>query len=244
MAPMLSALAAAAIGLLLSPFIRGAVFAHSVPGDKPPRRACPHCGQTASKRIAHLPPVLLASGRCRYCRTRLGPAVGSVEITATIALGLLAWRIPWPLPFLAFGWVAVIGVALSYIDLAVHRLPNHLIGTALSGGLALLVLAAVLRTDFRRLMIAVLCALTVSAFYLLLSLLPRGYGLGDVKLGLIVGLTSGWWGWTGPTVATLAAALLAGLTAGILVVRRSGHSHIAHGPFMLAGALLAVLVAA
>lgn len=204
-------------------------------------RVCRHCGQTVSTLITWLPPVLSVSGRCRYCRTRLGPAACSIEITTTIGLGLLAWRTQWPFPFLAFAWVAIIGVA-AYIDIAVHRLPNQLVGMALSGNPTLLALTALLDADLSRLVIAALGAPAVAAFYLLLGLLPHSYGLGDVKPGFVVGLTTGWYGVPGSMLATFIAVLLAGLTGITLALRQSSPTHIPHGPFMLVGAVTAILL--
>jgi leader peptidase (prepilin peptidase)/N-methyltransferase len=70
-------------------------------------------------------------------------------------------------------------------------------------------------------------------------------GLGDVKLAGVLGLYLGWLGWSSVLVGTFAGFLLGGvLGVALLLVRRaSGRTAIPFGPFMLAGALLAVFLA-
>src|SRR5687767_2391595 len=90
-------------GLLVAPLVRLIVFRWSVDVGQP-LRALP-----AMRRVF-----------------RLGPPVGVVELVLVGVLALLAWRVRDPVALVAFAWIAVIGVALAFIDLAVHRLPNAL----------------------------------------------------------------------------------------------------------------------
>ncbi|NHB84107.1 hypothetical protein G7085_04165 [Tessaracoccus sp. HDW20] len=71
---------------------------------------------------------------------------------------------------------------------------------------------------------------------------PRGFGLGDVKLGLSTGAALGWLagGWAGVVYALLGTAVgfvLFGLTSvALLVSGKAGRdTDIAFGPFMVAG---------
>ena len=82
-------------------------------------------------------------------------------------------------------------------------------------------------------------------FYFVLALVyPAGMGFGDVKLAGVLGLYLGWLGWgelvvAGASWASCSAASSAGL---LMAVRRAGRkSQIPFGPFMLAGALVAIL---
>ena len=85
-----------------------------------------------------------------------------------------------------------------------------------------------------------LCALAVGAIGLLLAFIGSGLGLGDVKLGALIGL---WLGWHGASilVASLCTGIILGGLAAILLLlpRRAGRkSSIAYGPYLIAGALM------
>jgi leader peptidase (prepilin peptidase)/N-methyltransferase len=75
---------------------------------------------------------------------------------------------------------------------------------------------------------------------------PGGMGFGDVKLAGLLGLYLGWLGWSSVLVGAFAGFLLGGLTGvALLLTRRAGRkSAIPFGPYMLAGAMLALFVAA
>ena len=72
----------------------------------------------------------------------------------------------------------------------------------------------------------------------------HGLGLGDATLGGLVALPLGYLGWGVPIVGFVAAYLVSGLVAvvGLATRRLSLRSHIAFGPFIVVGALVAVLV--
>jgi leader peptidase (prepilin peptidase) / N-methyltransferase len=230
-------LVAAAIGLLLGPLLRAQVFVHSVPAGEPWRHSCPHCAATL--RTGFLPPT----GRCPKCRGRIGPPPGLVEVAAAAALAVVAWRVREPLPLLAVAWVALFGIVLAHVDASVRRLPDRLTLSAVGGALVLFGLSAVVDGAYVRLASAVVCALAVAAFYLVLVLIsPNGMGLGDAKAALSVGLVAGWFGWGIAVAAAVAGFVFAGLyAAALLVLRRAGRKdHIAHGPFLLLGGLAAI----
>jgi leader peptidase (prepilin peptidase) / N-methyltransferase len=230
-------LVAAAVGLLLSPLLRAQMFIHNVPAGTPWRHDCPHCAERLS--ATHLPPT----GRCPRCRERIGPPPALVEVVVAATLAVVAWRVREPLPLLAVAWVALFGVVLAHVDASVRRLPDRLTFPAAGGALILFGLSAVVGGEDGRLVSAVACALALAAFYLVLVLIsPNGMGLGDAKAALSVGLVAGWFGWGIAVAAAVAGFLLAGLYAtGLLLLRRAGRKdHIAHGPFLLLGALVAI----
>jgi leader peptidase (prepilin peptidase)/N-methyltransferase len=233
--------AAAVAGLLAGPLLRAQIFVHSVPAGEPWRHTCPHCG--ARMNGAFLPPT----GRCPRCRARIGPPPGLVEVVTAVALAVVAWRVREPLPLLAIAWVALFGVVLAHVDVAVRRLPDRLTFPAAGGALILFGLSAVVDGAYGRLVSAVACALALTAFYLVLVLVsPNGMGFGDAKAALPVGLVAGWFGWGVAVAAAVAGFLLAGVYAtALLVLRRAGRKdHIAHGPFLLLGAFVAVALLA
>ena len=135
---------------------------------------------------------------------------------------------------------AMLGSAAS-VDAVSHLLPNRLLGTTAiwlvaCGAVSILVDPGSIRDALR----AVLCALAVGAIGLLLAFIGSGLGLGDVKLGALIGL---WLGWHGASilVASLCTGIILGGLAAILLLltRRAGRkSSIAYGPYLIAGALM------
>ena len=92
---------------------------------------------------------------------------------------------------------------------------------------------------------ALLAALVLFAAYLVLRMLSAGgVGGGDVKLAAVIGLHLGWLGWGSVLVGTLAGFVLGGVfAAGMLLVRRADRrSAIPFGPWMLAGAWVAIVL--
>ncbi|MGJ6964094.1 prepilin peptidase [Streptosporangium sp. G11] len=198
------------------------------------------------------------------------PAAGAVEAVTAAVLAALALRALWPDAaaetaawpgvqpgaevttvgrageLLAFGWLAVVAVTLSFVDAAVHRLPDGLTLAAYLGTAAPLAVSALAGDRLGDLLGAGLGGLALAGFYLVLFLVnPAGMGLGDVKFAASLGTALGWLGWD-----TLVAGAFLGLLAGglygaaLMAVRRAGRkSEIPFGPFMAVGALAAVLTA-
>lgn len=229
---VLAVLAAALGGLAVAPVLRGLIFCHSVPTDEPWRRDCPHCGYRVLKT-----PLLPPTGKCRHCRERVGPPPFSVEFLAAAALGILAWRADTGWTFAAWAWLAVIGIALSFIDVAVHRLPDRLTYAAFAGVVVLLAGNA----DLPAWIQAVGSGLGMALFYLVLVVIyPSGMGLGDVKLALSLGAALGWMGWVATVYGAALGFLLTAVYSLVMLAlgKISRKDSVPHGPFMVAGALL------
>jgi leader peptidase (prepilin peptidase)/N-methyltransferase len=236
-------LATATVGAVLGAWLRAAVFYFSVRPDEPWRTACPNCA-TAVLGGGGRGRALLVGSRCTHCGTRIGPPPGTVEAVTAAVFGALAWQLGASVVLIAVGWAALVSVALAFVDGAVHRLPNRLVlagivGTALGLG------AAALRIGgSTHLVTALIGAGAASlAYFLLVFAFPRGLGLGDAKLAVLVGLVTGWFGLRVTVFALVAGMMLAGFGAlGLLLAGRAGRGdHLAYGPYMLAGALVAVL---
>lgn len=144
-------------------------------------------------------------------------------------------------------WLAACAVPLACTDLAVQRLPDPLTGAAYAGTVVLLLAAAVggpwsaLGPAFLR---ALLGGLALAGFYLLLMVIsPSGMSLGDVKLAASLGTLLAWFSWRLLLAGGFAGLCLGALAAGALLAsRRAGRKQlIPFGPFMIAGAVLAVV---
>ena len=157
----------------------------------------------------------------------------------------VGWRIgphaalPAFLVFGAVGWL----VALS--DTSERRIPNAalMIAYPIIGGL--LVEASSMSGHWQNLLRAALAGAALGAFYLALALWrPGELGLGDCKFAPLVGLALGWLSWS----AVIEGALFGFLGAVLwflpraLLHRVSRSTQVAFGPFMVIGALVAILL--
>lgn len=167
-----------------------------------------------------------------------------LELVTAAVLGALAARIHPGLVLAAACWLAVCGVALAWIDASVQRLPDALTGPAYAGTAVLLLAAAATSGSWRDLVRALIAGLALAAILAAIAVISRSaLGLGDAKLAASLGTMLAWSGWV-----TLARGLVAGVLLGavyavfLLAARRAGPAQrVAFGPFMIAGALLAIL---
>jgi len=142
----------------------------------------------------------------------------------------------------AFLFLAILGVQLARIDVALHLLPNPLVLMLLAGGLLLLLLSSIFGKQSDDFLRAALGAVILFAGYLILGLIsPGGIGMGDVKLAAPVGLYLGYLGWSQLLYGGLLGFILNGLVT-VLALSKKGRNkatEVPHGPSML-GALAAV----
>lgn len=243
-----SILAAAGVGVAAGPWLRGLVFAHTVPYKSPLRRRCPHCGHHAvAVALRGLTAVAPPDGRCPNCTNPIGAPLAAVEVLSATVVALLAVHAPSGWVFTAWCWAGLLGIALAMVDAAVHRLPDILTTAATVGALLLLGAAAAAAGEHLGLVRAVLGAVGLSTVYLLAVLLPgSGMGRGDAQLALVIGACLGWISISAIVTATIAAVLLAAVYVAVLRVagQLGARDPVPFGPFMLLGALTAVIVTA
>ena len=145
----------------------------------------------------------------------------------------------------AFCYLAALGVPLAFIDAREHRLPDRLTAPAYAGTVALLAAAALVTHHPGQLGRAVLAGAGLAFLYLIMFLAsPASIGVGDVKLAASVGTALGWLGWGTVVTGTVACFMIAGLfAAALLILRRAKRGdHMAFGPFILLGALAAIVI--
>jgi leader peptidase (prepilin peptidase)/N-methyltransferase len=160
------------------------------------------------------------------------------------AVMALRFGLSWALPaFLVFASVLV---AVSVIDLEFRRIPTPIVWTGFALGLALLVVAtASLRSRpwwmlARGLIGAAACGMALLAVALIV---PKGMGLGDVRLVTLEGLFLGWLGAGIPLVGIFLGFLLGSIVGVALIFfRKAGRkTKLPFGPFLAAGAVIAVV---
>jgi leader peptidase (prepilin peptidase)/N-methyltransferase len=178
---------------------------------------------------------------------RVAPPPLLLELATAALLGGLAARVHTGLVLAAACWLAACCVALAWIDASVQRLPDVLTGPAYAGTTGLLLTAAAASGNWPDLLRAVAGGLALAAVLAAVAVISRSaLGLGDAKLAASLGTLMAWFGWL-----TLARGLVAAFVVGavfalaLLAFRRVRlGAKIAFGPFLIAGAFLAILAGA
>lgn len=208
---------------------------HPSPGPHPPPDT--HPGASPGPEAPR--PTPPRRGGPRYAPALLLPvvsALGCAAVAATTGFRpeLAVWQLLVP-----------VAVLLAAVDHRVHRLPDRLTLPAAGVAAVLLGIAALLPEHGGSWLSALLGGAGLGAFYLLLFLVnPNGMGFGDVKLALSLGVVLGWYGWA-VVFAGGFAGFLFGAVYGLalMIMRRAGRATgIPFGPFMIAGALLGILL--
>ena len=232
----------AAIALIAGAFIGSflTVVAHRVPrgeGIVMGRSRCPQCGEDIAA-YDNVPVVswLVLRGRCRRCGT---------PISATYPLTEAGLGALWAGTVLALGTddageltlglvLCAVLVAITLTDLERRIIPNAIVG---AGGLA--GIAIVLGFDLGDLgQRAIAVAAAGGAMALIALAYPRGMGMGDVKLALLLGAGLGRYVMVGLMIGMLAALL----PAVVLLARHGTKARkmaIPFGPFLAFGAIVA-----
>jgi leader peptidase (prepilin peptidase)/N-methyltransferase len=244
---------AAILGLAVGSFLN--VVIYRVPAGEslvhPPSR-CPRCGTPILAR--HNIPVvgwLLLRGRCHSCQAPISPRYPLVEVAtsglfAAVAAAIVGKHLSPVLP--AYLYLSAIGIALALIDLDHRRLPDKIV---LPSYLVLAVLLAAGTATMHdhpwwSLARAAIGGLGLYVFYFGIAFAyPAGMGFGDVKLAGVLGGALGYLSWAALLVGGFAAFLL-GSVIGVAAMaggQAGRKTAIPFGPFMIAGALLAIFVA-
>jgi leader peptidase (prepilin peptidase) / N-methyltransferase len=206
----------AVLGVVLGPFLAGSTL--SVPaGDPVFGKRWWRGGEAGTRRIA------------------------LVTALAAVALGAVGAAVGAEPQLPAYLWLAAVAVTLAVIDWETLRLPDRLTLPSYPVGLVLLAIPA----DWPALGRAVLGAVVAGGLALLLAVLAPsgGFGFGDVKLLGLLGLFLGWLGWGVLAVGVALGFVLGAVVAvALLASRRAGlRDHLAFGPWLIAGGLVAVV---
>jgi leader peptidase (prepilin peptidase)/N-methyltransferase len=241
---MVVGVAIALVGLLCGPALARGVYQMSVEAGTPARHRCAHCGvRLPAGRVR----FALWTGRCEQCREPLGPPVWLVTAAAAaggFAVGYRLGNDPAALTFTAFALGCVL---LAFVDVAVRRLPDQLTAPLAVFGVVGLGTAAYLNRDMSPLYRGLAAAAIIGGLFLGLAWIRPdgdGMGLGDAKLAAVLGLYLAYLGWNDLVLGIFAGTFAAAVFA--LVMLRTGrmdrHSALTYGPFLMLGALVAVLV--
>ncbi|CCD29727.1 Type IV pilus prepilin leader peptidase [Candidatus Glomeribacter gigasporarum BEG34] len=206
-----------------------------------PRSHCPACGHTL-RLLENIPLVsyLRLRGRCAACCAPIPIRYLLIELLSAISAASAFWRFGASGQALAaYGLVAAL-LALAWIDLQTHLLPDALTMPLLWSGLLVN-----LEARFAPLADAVIGALAGYLSLWLIAWLFRlvrnkeGMGQGDFKLLAALGA---WFGWMAlPSIALLAST--GGMLCGVAACaygRLKKHQPLPFGPFLAAAGALAL----
>lgn len=189
------------------------------------------------------PPV--APGKEAYTDIAALPGLAwRSALAAAVTGGLLGYVVGWAWPLTFLLYLVPVGVALAVVDWRTMLLPTRLIAPSYGVVVGLVVVGWLVTGDNDAVIRAGWGWLVAGGLYLVLWLVhPRGMGYGDVRLSGVLGLALGYVGWVqllfGIWVGFLLGGVIGGLLSLLRVVRRRAFPF---GPFMLAGAVLGVVL--
>jgi leader peptidase (prepilin peptidase) / N-methyltransferase len=235
------------LGLLIGSFLN--VVIGRVPEGRSvvhPPSACPRCNTAITPRD-NIPIVswLLLRAKCRTCALPISARYPLIEALTGILFGFTAWRVGLTAALPAVLLFVAGGVALSAIDIETFRLPTPLVYTVLGLVGVSLTVAAGTTHHWGRLVWVAAGALASAGLLLLIVVgtRGRGMGMGDVRLALVLGAITGWYG-PGRAALSLFLGFLAGSVIGIGVAlksRRFKGAKMPFGPALILGTWIAII---
>jgi leader peptidase (prepilin peptidase) / N-methyltransferase len=238
------------LGLAVGSFLN--VVIYRVPRGESiasPASACPQCGH-AVRWKDNIPVIswFCLRGRCRDCQWPIPRRYVLVEVANVAVWWLLT---VWAVSNDSLGllpWLLVLSsasVALTLIDLEHFRLPNSIVYPLYPVLLVGLVVSAFVDGEVpwtSALIGAGAWFAVIGGIWLVTR--GRGMGLGDVKLAPVLGATLGWVS-VGSALVGLFAAFAVGALVGVALIlggRAGRKTAVPFGPFLIAGALLGLIV--
>lgn len=198
-------------GLVVGSFLN--VVIHRVPLRQSivwPSSRCPNCGAEI-KSFDNVPLLsyLLLRGKCRECKAPISPRYPLVEALTGVLFGLAAWEFGLSLELVPALVFIAVSVALAGTDLEHMLLPNAIVLPATVVGLVLSI-----AVDPERWWVYLVSTVAVAAgLFALVFAYPRGMGMGDVKMGGMLGAFLGPYA----ALAVFVGALVGALVGGVLM---------------------------
>lgn len=247
-AAVVCALAGLIVGALLNVLIERIPI--KVPAERLPLREPPSCASCGESRgSAGWMPIVGAVKRCPACDERPRRRELVVEVLTAALFVTMSVRFDDPVVTIAYLFFCAFIVAVSAIDLEHYRIPDRLVFPSLAIAVPGIVLVSFQQDVPEAIPRALLGAATVFGVLLIFHLIsPRGMGFGDVKLGLMLGLFTGWLAGNlaqAPYLAVISMFFggLIGVVMGFVVALSRGRkAAFPFGPALCAGAYFVVLL--
>jgi leader peptidase (prepilin peptidase)/N-methyltransferase len=228
--------AAGLLGLIMGSFLN--VVIHRVPLRQSvvwPTSRCPACGAPIEpKDNVPLISYLLLRGRCRNCKARISARYPLVEALTGLLFAAAVYEFGLTLQLLSALVLIFALIALAGTDLEHRLLPNVIVGPAALVGFTLSVLESP-----ERWWVYLLSAFAVAGGLLVLALVyPGGMGMGDVKMGAMLGAFLGPYAALAVFLGALCGATVGGTLMALGRIRRR-HA-LPFGVFMASGGIVAL----
>ena len=199
-----------------------------------PGSACMSCGHEIGWRD-NVPVFswLLLRGRCRNCKASIPWRYPAVEVVSALLVAGCVWKFGLHPEALVASFFCLVLVGVSATDIELGIIPNRIVLPAF-----VVILAA--QTAIYPSPQWIVAALGASGFLFAAALMaPRGMGMGDVKLALVLGAM------LGTTVAVgMLIGLLAAMVPAIILFIRLGVGarkvKLPFGPFLALGSVVAL----
>jgi leader peptidase (prepilin peptidase) / N-methyltransferase len=232
----LMVLTAGLLGLVVGSFLN--VVIHRVPLRRSvvwPASHCPACGEPI-KPLDNVPLLsyALLQGRCRNCKARISARYPLVEALTGVLFAAAAYEFDSGLRLLSALVLIFTLIALAGIDLEHRLLPNIIIGPASLVGFTL----SVLESPERWWLYPISALAVAGALFALAILYPGGMGMGDVKMGGMLGVYLGPYAAPAIFLGALCGALVGGTLMSLGRMER--RSALPFGAFMALGGIVAL----
>ena len=226
------------LGLVIGSFLN--VVIYRVPLRRSvvwPASHCPECGEAIEpKDNVPLLSYVLLRGRCRSCKARISARYPLVEALTGALFAAAAYEFGLSLRLLSALVLICTLVALAGIDLEHRLLPNIIVGPVTLVGFAL----SVLENPENWWLYPISAFAVAGGLFALAVAYPGGMGMGDVKMGGMLGA------FLGPYagLAVFLGALCGTLVGGALMSlgRMERRSALPFGVFMALGGIVALFV--
>ncbi|MGH1363649.1 MAG: prepilin peptidase [Calditrichia bacterium] len=238
-APELILLSVAILGLLIGSFLNSCIYRipRGISLLNPRRSYCPVCTHAIS--AFHNIPILsyfLLGRRCASCRSKISVQYPLVELFSGMFFTITVIYFGFSLQALSVLIIGSVLATILVIDWQHYRIPNFLVATA---GVILLIQGFV-EDQFA---VRLLDGFMASALLLLIRrvgnycLGRESMGLGDVKLGMVIGMALGISGFLASLfLASTLGLLYAGLT--YLYDKKRINNELPFGSFLCASTIL------
>lgn len=238
------------LGCIIGSFINVVIYRlhENKPGIVTGRSYCPHCKKEILAR--DLIPVisfLLLRGKCRFCHTKISWKYPVVELVTGLVFTYMTWIVvvqsePDPVRLILFLCYAFVLVVIFFYDLYYYQIPDHIMFPGIILALLASIIATITTPFAPHILDALLGALIGLVFFGLQVWISREtwMGMGDVFLGIFMGLVLGW---KLMLVAVFIFAYPIGAVVGVYLMataKKGLKSQVPFGPFLVLGMLLAL----